>query len=55
MRLAFGKAVGTAARVSPGQKVFTVWTTPQYTDKAKDALKHGGYKLPTPTRVIVFE
>lgn len=55
MRLAFGKAVGTAARVTPGQKVFTVWTNPQYTEKAKDALKHGGYKLPTPTRVVVIE
>jgi len=55
MRLAFGKAVGTAARVIPGQKVFTVYTTPQYLEKAKDALKHGGYKLPTPIRIVISE
>ena len=53
MRLAFGKAVGTAARVSPRQRIFTVWTNEQYIDKVKDALHHSGYKLPTPTRVIV--
>ncbi|HJJ48087.1 MAG TPA: 50S ribosomal protein L16 [Methanocorpusculum sp.] len=55
MRLAFGKAVGTAARVSPRQKVFTVWTTPQYVDLAKDALSHAGQKLPTPVRIVVEE
>mgnify|MGYP003505065406 FL=1 len=55
MRLAFGKAVGTAARVQPRQKVFTIWTNPQYIDQAKDALLHSGYKLPTPVRVVVEE
>lgn len=55
MRLAFGKPVGTAARVVPRQKVFTIWTTPQYIEQAKDALLHGGYKLPTPTRIVVEE
>lgn len=55
MRMAFGKAVGTAARVSPGQKIFTVYTNATQIEKAKDALKHGGYKLPTPTRVVVEE
>ena len=53
MRLAFGKAVGTAARVAPRQRIFTVWTTEQYINQAKDALLHSGYKLPTPTRVVV--
>jgi large subunit ribosomal protein L10e len=53
MRLAFGKPVGTAARVEERQRIFTVWTTPQYIDQAKDALLHSGYKLPTPVRVIV--
>lgn len=55
MRLAFGKAVGTAARVSPRQKVFTVWTTEQYVNQAKDALSHAGQKLPTPVRIVVEE
>ena len=51
MRLAFGKAVGTAARVEPGQKIMTVYSTPQYLEKIKDALRHGGHKLPTPSHL----
>ncbi len=43
MRLAFGKAVGTAARVAPKQKIFTVYTNAQYIDKAKEAVRKGGY------------
>jgi large subunit ribosomal protein L10e len=53
MRLAFGKAVGTAARVMPGQMIFTVFSYPQYLDKVKDALRHGGYKLPTPSHLKI--
>jgi large subunit ribosomal protein L10e len=52
MRLAFGKAVGTAARVQSGQKVFSVWTTPQYAEKAKASLRRGIYKIPTPARIV---
>ncbi|MFA4824471.1 MAG: 50S ribosomal protein L16 [Methanoregula sp.] len=55
MRLAFGKAVGTAARVSSGQKLLTVYSTPQYLEKIKDALRHAGYKLPTPVHLKVSE
>ncbi len=55
MRLAFGKAVGTAARVDPNQKIMTVYSTPQYLDKIKDALNHGGHKLPTPSHLKVSE
>jgi large subunit ribosomal protein L10e len=55
MRLAFGKAVGTAARVAPRQKIISVFTYPQYVDKAKDALRHGAYKLPSPSRIIIEE
>ena len=51
MRLSFGKAVGTAARVESKQKIFTVYTTLQYVDKVKDALRHGGYKLPSPSHI----
>ena len=53
MRLAFGKAVGTAARVDPNQKILTVYSTPQYLEKIKDALNHGGHKLPTPSHLKV--
>ena len=53
MRRAFGKAVGTAARVRPNQKVFTVYSTPQHLERIKNALRHGGHKLPSPTHIIV--
>jgi large subunit ribosomal protein L10e len=53
MRLAFGKAVGTAARVAPKQKIFTVYTNDQYIDKAKEAMRRGGYKLPSPSRLVI--
>jgi len=53
MRLAFGKAVGTAARVMPNQMIFTVFSTPQYLDKVKDALRHGGHKLPSPSHLKI--
>jgi large subunit ribosomal protein L10e len=55
MRLSFGKAVGTAARVDANQKILTVYSTPQYLEKIKDALHHGGYKLPTPSHLKVSE
>ena len=48
MRLSFGKAVGTAARVDANQKIMTVYSTPQYLEKIKDAMHHGGYKSPNP-------
>jgi large subunit ribosomal protein L10e len=53
MRLAFGKAVGTAARVDPNQKIMTVYSTPPYLEKIKDALRHSGHKLPTPSHLKV--
>jgi large subunit ribosomal protein L10e len=55
MRLAFGKAVGTAARVMKDQVVFTTFTTPQYVDKAKEAMKAGSHKLPSPAYFTVTE
>jgi large subunit ribosomal protein L10e len=55
MRLAFGKAVGTAARVMKDQIVFTTYTSPQYLDKVKIAMKAGGHKLPTPTYFTVVD
>ena len=53
MRLAFGKAVGTAARVEAGQLIFTVFSTPQYLDKIKAAMRNGAHKLPTPSHLKV--
>jgi large subunit ribosomal protein L10e len=55
MRSAFGKAVGTAARVKKGQKILTVYTTKQHIDSAIISLKRALYKLPMPCGVIVEE
>lgn len=52
MRKAFGKAVGTAARVKPGQKLITVYIDESSLEKGKIALKKAGMKLPTPFRLI---
>ena len=53
MRMAFGKAVGTAARVEAGQKVFTLAIPLASVNDAKEALTRAGHKLPTPIRIIV--
>lgn len=53
MRHAWGKNVGTAARVHAGQKVFSVSVEPQYFKQAKDALRKAGHKLPTPTSIVI--
>src|SRR2546425_1324667 len=53
MRAAFGAPVGTAARVKPGTKVFTISTTEDHVDDAKEALRKGGVKLPTPWRLEI--
>jgi len=55
MRLSFGKAVGTAARVAPGQEIYTAYTTPQYLAQVKTALRSGGHKLPSPSYVTIKE
>ncbi|AEH61661.1 ribosomal protein L10.e [Methanosalsum zhilinae DSM 4017] len=53
MREAYGKNVGTAARLSAGQKIFTVGVNKENFESAKKALKRAGYKLPTPVRIVV--
>ena len=53
MRHAFGKAVGTAARVDADQKVFSVSTSPSMVSQAKLALRRAGQKLPTPVYIVV--
>ena len=53
MRKAFGKPVGTAARVQAGQKIMTLGINPQQFLKAKSALARAGKKLPTPYRIVV--
>jgi large subunit ribosomal protein L10e len=53
MRHAFGKAVGTAARVDAEQKIFSVSTAPTSVPQAKMALRRAGHKLPTPIYIVV--
>jgi large subunit ribosomal protein L10e len=53
MRHAFGRAIGTAARVKRGQKMLTVAVEGDNVDQAKEALKRASYKLPTPCKIVI--
>ena len=53
MRQAFGKVVGTAARVQNGERVFTIYCDPADADVAKDALRRAYNKMSPPCRVDV--
>lgn len=53
MRRAFGKPIGTAARVEPNQTVMTVKVNADSVEVAKEALRRGSVKLPMPCRVII--
>ncbi len=52
MRLAFGKPIGTAARVQVGQKIMTVRVGVEHARLAKEALRRASMKIPMPTRII---
>lgn len=53
MRKAFGKPIGTAARVSANQTIITVRVNADGIEVAKEALKRASVKLPMPSRVVV--
>ena len=53
MRRAFGKPIGSAARVHPGQRIMTVRVNPEFVQFAKEALRRASMKFPMPTRVVV--
>ncbi|TLZ52680.1 MAG: 50S ribosomal protein L16 [Methanobacteriota archaeon] len=53
MRGAFGTPVGTAARVEPGTKVITIYTTEANILHAREAMRKAGAKLPTPWHLII--
>ena len=55
MRQAFGKAVGSAARMKPGQQIIIVRTTSKYFVAAKTALRKAAMKMPTPCSITVDE
>lgn len=53
MRDAFGKAVGSAARVKEGQEILTLEVNKENFNDAKEALRRARMKLPTPCKVII--
>ena len=53
MRRAFGKAIGTAARVKRRQAVLRVNVNENGLEVAKTALKRGGAKLPVTSRISI--
>ena len=53
MRQAFGKPVGTAARVGRGDRIFTIYCDVDQAEVAKDALRRAYNKLSPPCRVVV--
>jgi large subunit ribosomal protein L10e len=53
MRRSFGKPIGTAARVKPGQTIISVWVNHDSVDLMKECLKRGSAKLPMPCRIVI--
>ncbi len=53
MRAAFGKPIGTAARIKPGQGLITLETTANHIATARQALKRAAIKFPTPCYIDV--
>ena len=53
MSRAFGKPIGTAARVKPGQEIMQIRVSKEALETAKIALKRGSIKLPIPCRIII--
>jgi large subunit ribosomal protein L10e len=53
MRAAFGKPVGTAARVDRNQRIISLETTQNHFGTAKLALKRAAIKLPSPCYIEI--
>jgi large subunit ribosomal protein L10e len=53
MRLAFGKAIGTAARVEPGQAILQVRVAAKGVVAAKDAFRKAYNKVATPCHIDI--
>ena len=52
MRRAWGKVIGSAARVGRNQPILTVRTNPEHIKQARIALKKAAPKLPTPCKIV---
>jgi large subunit ribosomal protein L10e len=53
MARAFGRPIGTAARISRGQKLMSVRVAGEFALVAKEALRRASLKLSLPSRIIV--
>ena len=53
MRSAFGKAVGTAARVKTGQKIMTLHVEKEHVQAAKEAIQRAKMKIPSPASILI--
>ncbi|MDY6817133.1 MAG: 50S ribosomal protein L16 [Halobacteriales archaeon] len=53
MRQAFGKPVGTAARISKGDRLFTIYCEIDHADFAKEAFRRAYNKISPPCRIVV--
>lgn len=50
MRKSFGRPIGLAARLSPGQKIITIRTKEEFYEIAKEAMRLARMKLPIPAK-----
>jgi len=53
MRRSFGRTIGTAARIEPGQTIMIVRVKANAAETAKESLKRGTAKLPLTCRIVV--
>jgi large subunit ribosomal protein L10e len=53
MRQSFGKPIGTAARVYPGQIMLTIGVKPEHFLHAKEGMRKARMKLPIPCRIVI--
>jgi len=53
MRQAFGVPVGTAARIYPGDRIFTAWCQPEEAAVVKDAFRRAYNKITPPCKISV--
>ena len=53
MARAFGRPIGTAARISRGQKIMSVRIAGEFALVAKEALRRASLKLSLPSRILV--
>jgi large subunit ribosomal protein L10e len=53
MRQAFGKIVGTAARIQAGERLFTAWVEPDQAEEVKEAYRRAYNKITPPCRIKV--